>query len=118
MCGPVFNEFMQHAIEKYGGGRFRVPDNGYFLKIDRVTGARLPDDASGSNVVAEFFREGEEPIFGLAAIIDGGFAMGGDLPMFEPGEQYDALEREDAGRGTPPPPPGASFGTVTTGGLY
>ena len=77
MCGPVFNEFMQHAIEKYGGGRFRVPDNGYFLKIDRVTGARLPDDASGSNVVAEFFREGEEPIFGLAAIIDGGFAMGG-----------------------------------------
>ncbi|MCL1627459.1 PBP1A family penicillin-binding protein [Roseibaca sp. V10] len=115
MCGPVFNEFMQHAVEKYGGGRFRVPDNGYFLKIDRVTGARLPDDASGANVVAEFFREGEEPIFGLAAIIDGGFAMGGDLPMFAPGEQYEALEREDAGRGTPPP---ASFGTVTTGGLY
>ena len=52
---------------------------------------------------------------GLAAIIDGGFAMGGDLPMFEPGEQYEELEREDAGRGTPPP---ASFGTVTTGGLY
>ncbi|SUZ30931.1 Penicillin-binding protein 1A [Roseibaca ekhonensis] len=115
MCGPVFNEFMQKAVQKYGGGRFRVPENGYFLKIDRTTGARLPDDASGPNVVAEFFREGEEPIFGLAAIIDGGFAMGGDLPMFAPGEEYEALEREDAGRGTPPP---ASFGTVTTGGLY
>jgi penicillin-binding protein 1A len=115
MCGPVFNEFMQEAIKKYGGARFRVPENGYFIKIDRTTGARLPDDASGPNVVAEFFREGEEPIFGLAAIIDGGFAMGGDLPMFAPGEQYEALEREDAGRGTPPP---ASFGTVTTGGLY
>ncbi len=115
MCGPVFNEFMLEAVKKYGGGRFRVPEEGYFLKIDRNTGARLSDDASGPNVVAEFFREGEEPIFGLAAIIDGGFAMGGDLPMFAPGEEYEALEREDAGRGTPPP---ASFGTVTTGGLY
>lgn len=115
MCGPVFNEFMLEAVKKYGGGRFRVPEGGYFLKIDRNTGARLSDDASGPNVVAEFFREGEEPIFGLAAIIDGGFAMGGDLPMFAPGEEYEALEREDAGRGTPPP---ASFGTVTTGGLY
>ena len=115
MCGPVFNEFMQKAVQKYGGSRFRVPEGGYFLKIDRTTGARLPDSASGPNVVAEFFREGEEPIFGLAAIIDGGFALGGDLPMFAPGEQYEALERPDAGRGTPPP---ASFGTVTTGGLY
>jgi penicillin-binding protein 1A len=115
MCGPVFNQFMRDAVEKYGGGRFRVPEGGYFLKIDRDTGARLPDNASGPNVVAEFFREGEEPIFGLAAVIDGGFTMGGDLPMFAPGEQYEELEREDAGRGTPPP---ASFGTVTTGGLY
>ena len=91
------------------------PKDGYFLKIDRTTGARLPDDASGPNVVAEFFRDRRRADLRLAAIIDGGFAMGGDLPMFAPGERYEPLEREDAGRGTPPP---ASFGTVTTGGLY
>ncbi len=116
MCGPVFDDFMETAVAKYGGREFQVPENGYFIKIDRATGARLPDDAGGPNVVAEFFREGEEPIFGLAAVIDGGFAMGGDLPMAAPGAAYEELDREDAGRGTPPA--GASFGTVTTGGLY
>ncbi len=118
ICGPVFNEFMQEAIKQYGGGRFRVPDGGYFLNIDRNTGARLPDDASGSHVVAEFFRVGEEPIFGLAAVIDGGFSLGGDLPMHAPGETYEALEREDAGRGTPARRPAATLGSISTGGLY
>ncbi len=119
MCGPVFNEFMLEAVRKYGGGRFRVPEGGYFLNIDRNSGARLSDNASGANVVAEFFREGEEPIFGLAAIIDGGFALGGDLPMHTPGESYEALQREDAGRGsTGGGQAPASLGTISTGGLY
>ncbi len=118
MCGPVFNEFMLEAVKVYGGGRFRVPEGGYFLKIDRNSGARLPDDASGANVIAEFFREGVEPIFGLAAIIDGGFSLGSDLPVFAPGAAYDELQRPDAGRGTAPAGGGASFGTVSTGGLY
>ncbi len=120
ICGPVFNEFMQEAVEKYGGGRFRVPEGGYFLNIDRETGARLPDGATGSNVVAEFFREGVEPIFGLAAVIDGGFALGGDLPLHTPGESYEALQREDAGRGSTSSSSSgpASLGTVSTGGLY
>ncbi|WP_439560967.1 penicillin-binding protein 1A [Roseinatronobacter sp.] len=129
MCGPVFNEFMQEAVKKYGGSRFRVPSGGYFINIDRHSGARLPEGASGANVIAEFFREGVEPIFGLAAMIDGGFALGGDLPMFEPGESYQELQREDSGRGQLPDDrtsdggggssaPAASFGTVSTGGLY
>lgn len=117
MCGPVFNEFMQEAVKKYGGGRFRVPEGGYFLNIDRNTGARLADDASGPDVIAEFFREGVEPIFGLAAVIDGGFSLGSDLPVFAPGESYEALQREDPGRGTAPSAP-ASLGSVSTGGLY
>jgi penicillin-binding protein 1A len=95
-----------------------VPEGGYFLKIDRHSGARLPDNASGANVIAEFFREGVEPIFGLAAIIDGGFALGSDLPVFAPGAAYEELQREDPGRGTAPAGGGASFGTVSTGGLY
>jgi penicillin-binding protein 1A len=117
MCAPVFNEFMQQAVRRYGGGRFRVPEGGYFMKIDRNTGARLPDNASGANVVMEFFREGVEPIFGLAAIVDGGFRLGSDLPMFAPGDNYQQLQREDAGRGSTARSP-ASFGTVSTGGLY
>ena len=117
MCGPVFNEFMQEAVKKYGGGRFRVPEGGYFLKIDRDSGARLADNATGPNVISEFFREGVEPIFGLAAVIDGGFSLGSDLPIFAPGESYEALQREDSGRGSAPSGP-ASLGSVSTGGLY
>ncbi|MFN4057395.1 MAG: penicillin-binding protein 1A [Roseinatronobacter sp.] len=118
ICGPVFNEFMLEAVKQYGGGRFRVPQGGYFLKIDRNTGARLPDSASGPNVVAEFFREGVEPIFGLPAIIDGGFSLGSELPVFAPGPAYDALQNPDAGRGRPAQGGGAGFGTISTGGLY
>ena len=83
MCGPVFNSFMLEAIKRYGGGAFDIPPGGHFINIDRFTGARLPDGASGDHVVAEYFRDGEEPVFGV--MFDGGFAMGADLPLFLPG---------------------------------
>ncbi len=118
-CGPVFEAFMKTAIKKYGGGPFRVPPGGYFIKIDRFSGGRLSDDASGENVVAEYFREGEDPIFGLGALVDGGFAMGENLPLFT----YD-----DAGGGgssvttssggTAIIPGKANIGTLGSGGLY
>jgi penicillin-binding protein 1A len=123
LCVPIFNAFMQEAVEKYGGTGFKVPPGGYFLKIDRFTGARLPDDASGENVVAEYFREGEEPVFGLAALIDGGFAMGANLPLFAAGEVdtgfvegTDTVVTSDGQ--TKEVPKKADFGTVSTGGLY
>lgn len=123
LCVPIFNAFMQEAVKKYGGTRFKVPPGGYFLKIDRFTGARLPDDASGENVVAEYFREGEEPVFGLAALIDGGFAMGANLPLFAAGEvdtgfveETDTVVTSDGQ--TKEVPKKADFGTVSTGGLY
>jgi penicillin-binding protein 1A len=110
-CAPVFEEFMREAIAKYGGGQFAVPPGGYFLKIDRFSGARLPDDASGSNVVAEYFREGQQPVFGVA--LDGGFAMGANLPLFT---------REELGAGGTGGGGGgggrADFGTLSSGGLY
>jgi penicillin-binding protein 1A len=117
-CGPVFEQFMRTAIKKYGGAKFRVPPGGYFINIDRFSGARLPDGASGENVVAEYFRDGEEPIFGL--FVDGGFAMGGNLPLFGYGET-------DVGGGTSVTtstgetkiiPKKADFGTLSSGGLY
>ena len=116
MCGPVFQEFMTEAVEKFGGGPFEVPPGGRFIKIDRFTGARLPDDASGANVVAEYFRTGEEPVFGVS--YDGGYAMGDDLDVYEPGEREAVQEvitttgeRKQVGDK-------ATFGAMSSGGLY
>jgi len=116
MCGPVFQEFMQEAIKKYGGGEFRVPPGGRFIKIDRFTGARLSDDASGEHVVAEYFRDGEEPVFGIA--FDGGFAMGENLDLFRSGEREQVKEvttstGEKATVGNK-----SNFGNMSSGGLY
>jgi penicillin-binding protein 1A len=120
-CGPVFEDFMQVAIEKFGGTRFAVPPGGYFIKIDRFTGQQLPDNASGDYVVAEYFREGEEPIFGLGAMVDGGFAMGSNLPLFGYGEGESgggATTVTNAEGETVVVPKKADFGTVASGGLY
>jgi len=117
-CGPVFNEFMQKAVAKYGSGKFRVPPGGRFIKIDRFTGARLSDDASGANVVAEYFRNGEEPVFGLA--FDGGFAMGSDLPLYT-SDASDAGGTRDVQTGSGrviKVPKKATINSLSSGGLY
>lgn len=115
MCGPVFQQFMTKAIQKYGGGPFDVPEGGHFIKIDRYTGARLPDTATGEFVVAEYFRDGEEPIFGVA--YDGGFGIGSDLPLFDEVQQSGRQVTTSTGETTVIGPK-ATFGTVTSGGLY
>ncbi|WP_123791927.1 penicillin-binding protein 1A [Pacificibacter maritimus] len=117
-CGPVFNEFMQKAVAKYGSGKFRVPPGGRFIKIDRLTGARLSDDASGPNVVAEYFRNGEEPVFGLA--FDGGFAMGADLPLFTSDASNSGGTRDvTTGSGQViKVPQKATINSLSSGGLY
>ena len=114
-CGPVFQQFMEKATAKYGGGPFDVPPGGHFIKIDRFTGARLPNEASGDYVVAEYFRDGAEPIFGLS--YDGGFAMGSNLPLFEEINQSGRQVTTSSG-GTAVLGPKATFGTVSSGGLY
>lgn len=114
-CGPVFQEFMSAAIEKYGAGKFRVPPGGQFIKIDRFTGARLSNEASGESVVAEYFRLGEEPIFGVA--FDGGFAMGSNLPLFDDVASSGQTVTTSTGE-TTIVGPDASFGTLSSGGLY
>jgi len=115
MCGPVFQQFMTEAVKKFGGGEFTVPQACEFIKIDRFTGARLSDEASGPNVVAECFREGEFIDFGIA--FDGGFAMGADLPLFEEvgtsGRSVTTSTGKKAVVG-----PKASFGSISSGGLY
>ncbi|MGC5198732.1 hypothetical protein, partial [Aphanothece microscopica] len=118
-CAPVFQRFMEVAIEKYGGGRFPVPPGGYFRKIDRFSGAVLPDDASGPNVVAEYFREGEDPLANLGMMVDGGFGMGENLPLFAYGETEEEGVAVTTSTGeTKVIPKKADFGTVSSGGLY
>jgi penicillin-binding protein 1A len=120
MCGPVFQSFMEEAIQVYGGTEFAVPPGGYFKKIDRFSGALLPDDATGENVVAEYFREGQDGVFGNA-VVDGGFAMGSNLPLFAYGEtdgsEGGVTVTTSTGE-TRVIPKKADFGTVSSGGLY
>ncbi|KMK67512.1 penicillin-binding protein 1A [Puniceibacterium sp. IMCC21224] len=115
MCGPVFQQFMLQAVKKYGGGKFKVPTSCQFINIDRFTGARLGNGASGANVVSECFREGEEPIFGIQ--FDGGFAMGGNFDIIQPdggtARQVTTSSGKKAVVG-----PKASFGSLSSGGLY
>jgi penicillin-binding protein 1A len=114
-CGPVFTQFMSKAIERFGGGPFPVPADCQFLNIDRFSGARLPDDASGDNVVSECFRPGIEPVFGIA--FDGGFAMAADLPLFDEVPRT-AREVTTSTGETATVGPKATFGTLSSGGLY
>ena len=116
MCGPVFQEFMSEAIKKYGGGPFEVPPGGHFIKIDRYTGARLPDDAQGEFVVAEYFRDGEEPIFGFSVSMA---ALRWE-PIWSCSSAARASGQEvttSTGR-TGQVGRKASFGSMSSGGLY
>jgi len=114
MCGPVFQSFMEKAVEKYGGGPFEVPEGGHFIKIDRFSGARLPADASGDYVVAEYFRDGVDGF--IDRVYDGGFAMGSDLPLFE--EASSGRQVTTSTGNTITVGPNASQGDLQGGGLY
>ena len=120
LCVPVFNEFMKEAIKDFGGSKFKVPPGGNWVKFNRFTGERLPDSATGDFVQAEYLRPGQD-MTGLGAlIVDGGFAMGANLPLFARGET------DDRGSTTVTTSTGqqkvipkkADFGTLSSGGLY
>ncbi|WP_298847670.1 penicillin-binding protein 1A [uncultured Ruegeria sp.] len=115
LCGPVFQSFMEKAVEKYGGGPFEVPEGGHFIKIDRFSGARLPEDASGEYVVAEFFRDGVDGF--IDRVFDGGFAIGSDLPLFEEVQRAGVQVQTSTGQ-TVTVGPKATQGDLSTGGLY
>ncbi len=123
MCGPVFQRFMLEAIEEYGSGEFPVPEGGQFYPIDRYSGARLPEGASGEHVVYELFRAGEAPFEGLLSVIDGGWAMSSDIPIYGRGDEDNGgggqgalVETSDGD--TARVPTATGFGTLSSGGLY
>jgi penicillin-binding protein 1A len=121
LCVPIFQEFMKEVVKRRGGTKFKVPPGGYFQKIDRFSGAPLPDGSTGANVIDEYFRDGEDPMLALGTIVDGGFAMGSNLPLFAIGEtdgggQVDTVTTSDGTRKAVPKK--ADFGTLSSGGLY
>ncbi|MFN4059149.1 MAG: penicillin-binding protein 1A [Paracoccus hibiscisoli] len=118
LCVPVFNAFMREAVAEYGGTDFAVPPGGYWVKIDRLTGQRLPDDASGPNVIAEYFRDGTDPDW-LAPFVVSGF---GDEVVILP---WEAGANSGSGRAITTStgesrviPQRTDFGTMSSGGLY
>ena len=120
MCGPVFVEFMKVALENHGSYDFPRPADAVTVKIDRYSGARLDDDASGPDVVAELFRAGEEPDYGFyGGFIDGGFAMGADLLLFTRKETTTVTVTDSSGRSQSKEVLAKpSFGSLSSGGLY
>ena len=126
LCVPVFQAFMEQAIKSYGGGDFKLPPGGHFININRFTGEPVMDGTTGDFVQAEYFRDGQDTTFGLAGLIDGGFGMGQNLPMFAVGE-LGGDEGDPNGTSTLTTtsdgeqkliPKKADFGTVSSGGLY
>ncbi|KRW93285.1 penicillin-binding protein 1A [Paracoccus sp. MKU1] len=117
LCVPVFNEFMQEAVKEFGGTAFKVPPGGHFVNIDRFTGAILGPDAKGDNVIAEYFRDGQN-LTGMM-LVDGGFGRAdpGTLPLFTQGRDGGQAVTTSTGKKRVIPKK-ADFGTLSSGGLY
>ncbi|SIS64053.1 penicillin-binding protein 1A [Paracoccus saliphilus] len=116
LCVPVFNAFMREAVKEFGGTEFKVPPGGYWVKIDRVTGQRLPDDARGPNVIAEYFRDGTDPDW-LSPYVVAGFGEENVVLPWEAGSDSGTSVTTSTGERKVIPKK-ADFGTMSSGGLY
>ncbi len=122
MCAPVFQEFMEQAMKDRPKLDFKAPEDAVMIKVDRNSGVRLPDDASGPNVEVEAFRDFEVPPVGShtggLVLGDGLFgfsADGGDLPMSAAEGLPPGTQDGGGAAGGPAPPKPGGFGS---GGLY
>ena len=117
LCVPVFNEFMQEAVKEFGGTEFAVPPGGHFVNIDRFSGAILGADAKGPNVIAEYFRDGQD--MSALGMVDGGFGRAdpGTLPLFTGASDGGQAVTTSTGKKKVIPKK-ADFGTLSSGGLY
>lgn len=138
LCGPVFKSFMISAMKDRNPGSFKGGnDQGLVMvKIDRDTGERLTDDATGAHVLVEFFSPGTEPPLYGSYYLDGDedlfdTVVVADLPFSDLVDDGASFSEEtiplDASQGTgsdatqpqPPQPPGGGQELdLGTGGLY
>jgi penicillin-binding protein 1A len=121
LCAPIFQEFIAAALEGEGPARWAVPPGGYFIKVDRRSGQRLSDSATGANVQAEYIRDGQERIAvgAVGRTVDGGWRMGDDVPLFAAGESAATqVERVQVRGQTRVLPRNPTRGALSSGGLY
>jgi penicillin-binding protein 1A len=119
LCAPIFVEFIKKAMEGQGPVAWAVPPGGTFIKIDRHTGQRLPDYAEGSNVQAEYIRDGQELLVGgYGQTVDGGWKMGADVPLFDSVRSSPQIERVTVRGQSRALPSNPSLGSMSSGGLY
>lgn len=140
LCAPVFNDFMQKAIETYGGSDFTVPQGGHFVKVDRFSGQRVvddtvddtADDTKADNIILEFFHNNRDTLFGKAPIDTmqqsaNSIALGHDLPVFNTTSEQSENPNAQAQQSPPPAPPLIeqqnktnlpSLGSLSSGGQY
>ncbi|TPE49220.1 penicillin-binding protein 1A [Amaricoccus solimangrovi] len=118
LCAPVFVDFMKVALAGQKPVRWDVPPGGYFIKIDRRSGQRLADNADGANVQAEYIRDGQQTVVGgYGDLVDGGWRMGSDVPLYE-GAAQSQIERIQVRGQTRTLPSNPSMGSMSSGGLY
>ncbi|HET9069766.1 MAG TPA: penicillin-binding transpeptidase domain-containing protein, partial [Amaricoccus sp.] len=119
LCAPIFVEFIKKAMAGQGPVTFPVPPGGHFIKIDRHTGQRLSDDASGTNVQAEYIRDGQDLMVGaFGNTVDAGWKMGADVALYESVRNSPAIERVMVRGQSRALPAAPSLGTLSSGGLY
>jgi len=119
LCAPIFVDFIKQAMKGQGPVSWPVPPGGHFIKINRHTGQRLPDDAAGNDVQAEYIRDGQELMVGAyGQTVDGGWKMGGDVPLFDDVRNSPAIERVTVRGQSRALPSRPSLGSMSSGGLY
>jgi penicillin-binding protein 1A len=118
LCAPIFQKFMAKAMEGQGPVEFALPPGGRFIKIDRRTGQRLPDSASGAGVQVEYIKDGQETLVGgYGRTVDGGWKMAADVPLVA-GASAAQVQQVTVGGQTRSLPAAPSMGTISGGGLY
>jgi penicillin-binding protein 1A len=119
LCAPIFVDFIKQAMAGQGPVSWAVPPGGHFIKINRHTGQRVPDEASGPDVQAEYIRDGQELMVGAYGMtVDGGWKMGADVPLFDDVRNSPAIERVTVRGESRSLPSRPSLGAMSSGGLY
>ena len=119
LCAPIFMEFIKKVMAGQGPVSWPVPPGGHFIKINRHTGQRLPDDAGGPDVQSEYIRDGQELLVGAYGMtVDGGWKMGADVPLFDNVRNSPQVERVTVRGQSRSLPSNPSLGSMSSGGLY
>ncbi|MEO0999395.1 MAG: PBP1A family penicillin-binding protein [Pseudomonadota bacterium] len=83
LCAPVVRDFFAEALAGQEPVPFRRPPETVVIKLDAETGERLPDDATGANVIEEIFRLDELPSVWAGETVIVGDASWGNLDALE-----------------------------------